>query len=132
MTNSEIKQAQINSAPKKEEGDEEEDEISVESRGESIDSNESPDPEKSGLSKSAYKKINGVVPKDMEQKKEMMSFIAYSQHLEATCRLLSNSKQVSFSDGPHDKNRIYLSGTSIMSTKITVSLTQSRKLCAKL
>ena len=60
-----------------EDDEEDEEELSADSREESSDENESPDPEKSGLSKSAYRKINGVVPKDIDQKKEMMSFIAY-------------------------------------------------------
>ena len=41
------------------------------------------------LSKSAYKKIQGVVPKDVEAKKEIMSFIAYPPNLEFACKLLS-------------------------------------------
>jgi len=116
------------------EEDEEEEEISgdEESRGESIDSNDSPDLEKCGLSKAGYKKINGVVPKDLESKKEMMSFIVYPHHLESTCKLLSCSKIINFSEGPHDKNRIYLSGATIMSTKLVVSLAQSKKICALL
>jgi len=58
-----------------------------------------------------------------------MSFIAYPPHLENACKLISSSKLVSFSEGAHDKTRIYLSGQSIMSTKLTVSLTMSKKLC---
>ena len=38
--------------------------------------------------------MNGVVPKDLESKKEMMSFIAYAQHLEQCCKLITCSKQV--------------------------------------
>ena len=49
-----------------------------------------------------------------------MSFIAYALHLETAAKLISCNKLVCFSDNPHDKNRIYLSGTSIMSVKLTV------------
>ena len=74
-------------------------------------------------------KIEGIIPKDIEQKKEMMSFIGYPSNLENACKFLSCNKFVSFSEGPHDKNRIFISGTTIMSTKLTVSLAQSAKLC---
>ena len=70
-----------------------------------------------------YKKIEGIVPKDIESKKEMMSFIAYPQNLEWACRLISNQKNmILIEESVHNKNRIYLSGTSIMSTKLTVNL----------
>lgn len=39
---------------------------------------------------------------------------------------------MTFSEGPHDKNRIFISGNSIMSTKLTVSLAMSAKHCATL
>ena len=59
-----------------------------------------------------------------------MSFIAYAQHLEMTCKLITCSKQIILNEnGALDKNRIYLSGTSIMSTKLTVSLAQRNKYC---
>mgnify|MGYP001439953735 CR=1 FL=1 len=41
---------------------------------------------------SPKKRITGVVPKDLEQKKEMMSFIAYAQHIESACKLITCSK----------------------------------------
>lgn len=94
---------------------------------------EDDDPEKQGLSKSTNRKIQGIVPKDIDLKKEMLSFIAYPPNLEAACKLLSQNKTVSLNDGPvYNKNRIFVSGTSIMSTKLTVSLAQSRKLCEDL
>ena len=77
----------------------------------------------------AFQRIEGVVPKDMESKKDMMSFIAYAQHLENSCKLISSSKLINLSDGPNDKNRIYMSGAATMSTKLTASLAQSRKIC---
>ena len=77
-------------------------------------------------------KIEGIVPKDIEQKKEMMSFIGYPQNIENACKYLSCNKSLTFSEGPHDKNRIFISGNSIMSTKLTVSLAMSAKLCAQL
>jgi hypothetical protein len=72
------------------------------------------------------------VPKDIETRKELMSFIAYQLHLENTCKLITSSKAVNFNGDPNEKNRIYMSGTSIMSMKLTVSLAQSRKLCEQL
>ena len=84
------------------------------------------------MSKSAYKQIQGVVPKDMESKKEMMSFIGYSQHLEDCCRFMTFSKLIHLNDGPNDKNRIFISGTSVMSTKMTTTAGQSKKLCDEL
>lgn len=79
--------------------------------------------EKHGISKSAYKKIQGIVPKDIEAKKEILSFIAYPPNLEFACKLLSQNKQIALQEGPsYNKNRIFVSGTSIMSTKLTVSL----------
>jgi hypothetical protein len=61
----------------------------------------------------------------------MMSFIAYAQHLEATCKLITSSKSISLCESM-DKNRIYLSGTTIMSTKLTVSLANCNKICNQL
>jgi hypothetical protein len=78
------------------------------------------------------KAIVGVIPKDIEKSKEIMSFIAYAQHLETACKLISCNKNTSFVDNPTDKNRIYLSGTSIMSTKLTVSMEHCRKICGQL
>ena len=60
-----------------------------------------------------------------------MSFIAYAINLDNTCKLLSNSRMFALSD-ESDKNRIYCTGTSCMSTKLTVSLANSRKLCEDL
>tara|TARA_B110000285_G_C15057616_1_gene580507 strand:+ start:228 stop:1040 length:813 start_codon:yes stop_codon:yes gene_type:complete len=77
-------------------------------------------------------KIEGIVPKDIEQKKEMMSFIGYPSHIENACKYLSCNKLMTFNEGPHDKNRIFISGNSIMSTKLTVSLAMSAKLCSQL
>ena len=57
-----------------------------------------------------------------------MSFIAYAQHLEATCKLITSSKSIALCESM-DKNRIYLSGTTIMSTKLTVSLANCNKVC---
>lgn len=77
------------------------------------------------------KKIEGVVPKDIEQRKEMMSFIAYAQHIENSCKLITSSKSISLCENA-DKNRIYLSGATIMSTKLTVSLANCRKICEQI
>ena len=84
---------------------------------------ESPSPgEKSNLFK-------GVIPKDLDTKKEMMSFIVYPQNLENACKLISCNKVVSFGDGPHEKNRIFMSGSTIMSTKLTISMQNSKRVC---
>ena len=82
----------------------------------------SPEVTRGDLTPKRSKKIAGVIPKDIESKKEMMSFICYPQHLEYACRLISSSKAVNLTEDTHDRNRIYLSGTSIMSTKLTVTL----------
>jgi hypothetical protein len=87
---------------------------------------ESPSPDEK------YKLFKGVVPKDLEQKKEIMSFIAYPQHLENACKLISHSKVINLSEGPNDKNRIFISGNAIMSTKLTVSLQNSKKICQQI
>ena len=83
--------------------------------------------------KTGYNKIRGVIPKDIENKKEMLSFIAYPPHIENTCKLVSQNKMCSYSqDGHHDKNRIFVSGTSIMSTKLHVGKEHATKLCDQL
>jgi len=45
---------------------------------------------------------------------------------------LSCSKLINITDGYNDKNRIYLSGTAIMSSKLLVGKEHSRKLCMQL
>jgi hypothetical protein len=62
----------------------------------------------------------------------MMSFIAYPQNLENACKLISCSKLVSFNEGPHDKNRIFVSGSAIMSTKLSVNLQNCKKICEQI
>jgi len=74
----------------------------------------------------------GIIPKDVESKKEMMSFIAYAQNLEQTCKLLTYNKQVNYGDGSHDTNRSYVSGNAIMSIKLPVSKAISNDLCSQL
>lgn len=104
---------------------EEEDEEDEQSEDDVLSSPETLDESPTKLKE---RKIEGIIPKDIEQKKEMMSFIAYSQHIENTCKLITSSKAISLCDSM-DKNRIYLSGTSIMSTKLTVSLANCNKIC---
>lgn len=118
-----------------EEYDEEEydEEDEKESNGSADFKNEDDDPEKGGHSKSANRKVQGIAPKDLELKKELLSFIAYPPNLESACKLLSQNKTIALQEGPaYNKNRIFVSGTSIMSTKLTVSLAQSRRLCEEL
>ena len=74
-------------------------------------------------------RIQGIVPKDIESKKELMSFILYGQNLESTVKLLTYSKAISLVEGQHEKNRQYLSGTSIMSTKLPTGLAHCKKVC---
>lgn len=64
-----------------------------------------------------------------ELKREFLSFIAYPFHIESSCKLLSCSKLINITEGYNDKNRIYLSGTAIMSSKLLVGKEHSRKLC---
>ena len=78
------------------------------------------------------KLFEGVIPKDLEQKKEMMSFIAYPQNLENACKLIACNKAVSFAEGPHDKHRIFVSGSTIMSTKLTVSIQNCKRVCEQI
>ena len=53
--------------------------------------------------------------------------------MESACKLITCSKQIVLNEnGAMDKNRIYLSGTSIMSTKLTVSLAMRNKYCDQL
>lgn len=55
----------------------------------------------------------------MDYKKELMSFIVYPQSLESACRLLTQSKLIVLNED-NEKQRMYLSGNSIMSTKLPV------------
>ena len=61
----------------------------------------------------------------------MMGFIAYAHHIENSCKLLSFSKTVQFNEA-HDKNRIFVTGTSIMSTKLPTSQQAIAKVCEQL
>lgn len=65
------------------------DEDSLEAESSSDDEN---DNEKKSLSKPL--KIEGIVPKDIESRKEIMSFIAYAQGVETACRLYTWNKNV--------------------------------------
>lgn len=62
----------------------------------------------------------------------MMSFIAYPNNIENACKLLSCNKTINFYEGPNDKNRIFVCGTHIMSTKLSVSLENCKKICNKI
>jgi hypothetical protein len=77
------------------EEDEEEDEEDI-SRASSPDGHDSQDQEYDIDAeidvKKMYRNIKGVVPKDLESKKEIMSFIAYPFHLENACKLISCNK----------------------------------------
>ena len=91
------------------------------------------DAEVQGMSTAARRAmITGVVPKDVELKKEMMSFISYPYHLESCCRLLTQSKLVALTEDVNEKQRLYMCGTAIMSTKLPVGKEYSRKACDQL
>ena len=80
--------------------------------------------------KSYSKKVQGISSKDIDAKKEILSFIAYPQNLEVACKMLSQSKLIALQEGPiYNKNRIFISGSALMSNKLIVSLPQSIKLC---
>ena len=84
-------------------------------------------------SKSYSKKVQGISLKDIDAKKEILSFIAYPQNLEVACKMLSQNKLVTLQEGPiYNKNRIFISGSALMSNKLIVSLPQSIKLCEQL
>ena len=88
------------------------------------------DQEKCSLVKK-YSTKKGVVPKDMDAMKEYMSFVAYGHHLENTCKMASCNKQFYLNDGD-DKNRLYCTGQTMMSAKLSVNMANSRKLCEDL
>ena len=50
----------------------------------------------------------------------MMGFIAYAQNIENTVKLMTCSKLIQLNE-PHEKNRIFVTGHSMMSTKISSS-----------
>ena len=56
----------------------------------------------------------------------MMGFIAYAQNLEQTVKLLTFCKNVNFNEA-HDKNRIFVTGTAMMSTKLSTSAAAIQK-----
>lgn len=76
------------------------------------------DPEKANLSSQyvSSNNIQGIVPKQMDdhEKAQMMGFIAYAQNVENTVKLITFNKNLNLNE-PHDKNRIFVTGTSIMS-----------------
>jgi len=57
-----------------------------------------------------------------------MSFIAYAGNLEQTARLISFNKNINLND-THDKNRIFVTGHSIMSQKLSASEKSFNKAC---
>lgn len=70
----------------------------------------------------------GYVPKvlDDHDRVQMMGFIAYAQNLEQTVKLLTFCKNVNFNEA-HDKNRIFVTGTAMMSTKLSTSAAAIQK-----
>jgi len=51
----------------------------------------------------------------------MMGFIAYAQNINETIKLLCMSKLVALVHSNHDKNRIFVTGNAMMSTKLSSS-----------
>jgi hypothetical protein len=68
-------------------------------------------------------KKKGVVPKGKDKHnskaKEMLSFIAYPQAIETSCKLQSQNRTFMLSEeiGKAIKNRIFVSSNAVMSTK---------------
>ena len=60
-----------------------------------------------------------------------MSFIAYAGNLEQTARLISFNKNINLNDA-HDKNRIFVTGHSIMSQKLSSTDKSINKACENL
>ena len=56
----------------------------------------------------------------------MMGFIAYAQNIENSIRLITFSKNANLNE-PHDKNRIFVTGLSMMSTKLSISKAAQEK-----
>ena len=57
----------------------------------------------------------------------MMGFVAYAQNLNETVKLLCMSKMVQIVSSHHDKNRIFVTGNAMMSTKLSCSKTAIEK-----
>ena len=74
--------------------------------------------------------IQGVNPKHLDdyERSSMMGFIAYAQNLDNSCKLLSFNKAMKLNE-VQDKNRIFVTGTSIMSTKLPTSKAAVAKVC---
>ena len=51
----------------------------------------------------------------------MMGFIAYAQNINETVKLICMSKLVNLVNTGHDKNRIFVTGNAMMSTKLSSS-----------
>jgi len=60
-----------------------------------------------------------------------MGFIAYAHNIENTVKLMSFSKLIQLNE-PHEKNRIFVTGQSMMSTKINSSSASVAKICDQL
>ena len=65
----------------------------------------------------------GIIPTkvDEQQKSQMMGFISYAQNLNDTVKLLCMSKMLSLVHSTHEKNRIFVTGNAMMSTKLSSS-----------
>ena len=77
--------------------------------------------------------MQGVNPKHLDdhERSQMMGFIAYAGNIDNTCKLISFSKAVQLNDQT-DKNRIFVTGTSIMSTKLPTTMPAVIKVCDQL
>lgn len=51
----------------------------------------------------------------------MMGFVAYAQNINETVKILCMSKMVQLVASNHDKNRIFVTGNSMMSTKLSAT-----------
>ncbi len=74
-----------------------------------------------------------MVPKQLDdhEKAQMMGFIAYALNIENSVKMMSFSKLISLNE-PHEKNRIFVTGTSMMSAKASASSAAVNKVCDQL
>jgi hypothetical protein len=61
-----------------------------------------------------------------------MGFIAYAQNINESIKLLCMSKLVALVHSTHDKNRIFVTGNAMMSTKLSSSKQAIEKAVAQL
>lgn len=68
---------------------------------------------------------------DEHERKQMMGFIAYAQNLENTIKLMTFNKNTSLNES-HDKNRIFVTGLTMFSAKLSTSKAAQEKVVDQL